>query len=629
MTTLRFGEFELDREQPCLRRRGKPVSLQDLPLRLLTLLVSHPGEILTREVLFQHFWPDDATGILDDNLNTLVRKLRQALNDSARSSRFIETVPKKGYRFIAPVRPVAMNGDGVSGDGVHEEAIQLPVPAPAPRVGYLRHPGIVLACIALLGLFAAAGFHWLSAPGTASQPADRKFGSVAVLPFVNASENHQRDYFSDGLADDLLNRLSGFRDLRVVSRTSSFAMGESGLDARRIGEQLESDALVEGSVRRDGEQLRINVRLIDTRSGFQLWSQSYQRELGDIFALQQEIALEIAGALAGELHEDHRAARANRIPPAAYDDYLKGRFYWHKRSAGDLKKAAGYFEAAIARAPDYAPAWAGLADAFAVQGFYDYMPPAEAFSRAKGAARRALQLDPRSASAEANLGYVALYHEWDFVEAEARFRQSIAINPAYSKAHQWYANLLVAAGRFDEAEREMRRATELDPLSLIANAALGWVLYHAGSYQAALDQLAVAQELDPDFELIYLWQGWILEKQGDLAGAIAALRECVARSGGSGISVASLARVLALSGQREEARALLETLVVDSGYQPSYEIAKAYLGLGDAEEGERWLRSALAQRSHSMVFLNVDPQLAAYRDTPQHAALTAQVFVDN
>ena len=618
MTTLRFGEFELDREQSCLTRQGKPVSLQELPLRLLVLLVSRPGELLTREELFQYFWPDDASGMLDDNLNTLVRKLRKALNDSARSSRFIETLPKKGYRFIAPVIPVTS---------------EHPAPAAGPAArgrgrGYLL-AAVAVAAMAALVLAVVPAFDPFASSRSATSLEARRFESVAVLPFVNASENDRRDYFSDGLADDLLNRLSGFRDLRVVSRTSSFALPQAGMDARRIGQLLASDTLVEGSVRRDGEQLRVNVRLIDTRDGFQLWSQSFQRELGDIFTLQEEIALEIAGALAGQLQQEHLPGRDGRIPPRAYDDYLKGRFYWHRRSASDLKKAADYFEASIASAPDYAPAWAGLADAFAVQGFYDYMPPQEAFTRAKGAARRALQLDVNNASAEATLGYVALYHDWDFAQAEARFRQAIAINPAYSKAHQWYANLLVAAGRFDEAEREMRRATELDPLSLIANAALGWVLYHAGSYGAALDQLAVAQELDADFELIYLWRGWTLEQLGELPAAIAALRECVARSDSSAISVASLARTLALAGQREEARALLETLVAGGRYLPSYEIAKAYLGLGEIAQADRWLQQALAQRSHSMVFLQVDPQLARHRGMPAHSALAAQVFVDN
>lgn len=613
MTTLQFGEFELDCDQPVLTRRGRPVNVQELPLRLLALLATHPGELMTREALFQHFWPQDASGLLDDNLNTLVRKLRQALNDSARSSRFIETVPKKGYRFIAPVIPVAQPV---------EARVET---APAQPRKQIRPLAVAGLCIVLLGSLSLLLYSQL--PHLLSPPVKRApLSSVAVMPFVNASENNQRDYFSDGLADDLLSRLSGFRGLRVVSRTSSFALRGTELDARNIGQLLGTDALVEGSVRRDGEQLRINVRLVDARDGYQLWSRSYQRELTNIFAVQEEIAQEIAGALAGELHgAGEHSATVSRIPPAAYDNYLKGRFYWHKRSQSGLLAAVDYFEQSIAMAPDYAPAWAGLADALAVLGFYDYLAPSEAFTRARGAARRTLQLDPANASAEANLGYVALYYDWDLEQAESHFLQAIAFKPDSSKAHQWYANLLVAAGRFGEAEREMRRATELDPLSLIANAALGWVLYHAGQYHMALEQLALAQELDPDFELVYLWRGWTLEAMGDLDGAKASLQENVSRSQGSAIGVASLARVQALGGQAAEARALLAGLESGDGYIPSYEMAKAYLALGDLSAVAHWLQRAAAQNSHSMVFLNVDPQLADFRETAAYTPLAEQV----
>ncbi|WP_078085248.1 winged helix-turn-helix domain-containing tetratricopeptide repeat protein [Microbulbifer mangrovi] len=612
MTTLQFGEFELDCHQPALTRRGRPVNVQELPLRLLVLLVTHPGELMTREALFQHFWPQDRSGLLDDNLNTLVRKLRQALNDSARSSRFIETVPKKGYRFIAPVIPVA-----------REAAVDTAPPQPGGNTMHL--PKLPAAVVLLTSLSLLLYFlvpRWITTAPEERAP----LGSVAVIPFINTSESNQRDYFSDGLADDLLNRLSGFQGIRVVSRTSSFALRDSDLDARNIGQLLNADALVEGSVRRDGEQLRINVRLVDARDGYQLWSRSYQRELTNIFAVQEEIALEIAGALAGELHATgERTTAVSRIPPEAYDNYLKGRFYWHKRSQSSLLAAVDYFEQSIAMAPEYAPAWAGLADALAVLGFYDYLAPSEAFTRARGAARRTLQLDPANASAEANLGYVALYYDWDLNQAEAHFLQAIAFKPDSSKAHQWYANLLVAAGRFSEAEREMRKATELDPLSLIANAALGWVLYHAGQHEAALEQLALAQELDPDFELVYLWRGWALEAMGDLDAAKTSLQENVSRSQGSAIGVASLARVLALSGQAEDARALLTGLEGSDGYLPSYEMAKAYLALGDLSAVELWLRRATVQNSHSMVFLNVDPQLAAFRKTEFYPPLAEQV----
>ncbi|MBN8429949.1 tetratricopeptide repeat protein [Microbulbifer salipaludis] len=612
MATLCFGEFELETERNRLLRRGRVVAVQEQPLRLLSLLLASPGKVVTREQVCTQFWPEDATGILDDNLNTLVRKLRQALNDSARSPRFVETVPRQGYRFIAPV---IRQGDPA----------QQGAPVNLQKFSGRPWQWLVAGCVAVvaLGVFLQRSGELLN-PDSA-QP--RQFESVAVLPFVNTSEDNARDYFSDGLADDILNRLSGFPGLRVVSRTSSFSIPQSGLDARGIGELLATDALVEGSVRRDGEQLRINVRLVDTSSGYQLWSRSYQRQLTDIFSVQEDIALEVASALAGELQSDlNNSQRVADILPAAYDHYLRGRYAWHKRTEKDLHGAVESFEQAIALAPDYAPAWAGLADALAVLGFYDYLPPAEAFTRARGAARRTLQLDPVNASAEANLGYVALYYDWDLQEAEARFRQAIAFNPDTSKAHQWYANLLVAAGRFDEAERAMRRATELDPLSLIANAALGWVLYHAGAYPAALEQLALAQELNPDFELVYLWRGWTLEAMGDLPGAIASLRENVRRSDGGAIGIASLARAMALNGNEGEARALLQDLDAQGAYLPAYEMAKAYLALGESAAAQQWLQRAVVQRSHSMVFLNVDPQLAAIRGSTEFRELAARVI---
>ncbi|WGL15673.1 tetratricopeptide repeat protein [Microbulbifer bruguierae] len=621
MATLCFGEFELDSASKRLRRRGRVVAIQEQPLRLLLLLLADPGALVTRERVYSEFWPEDTSGILDDNLNTLVRKLRQALNDSARSSRFIETVPRQGYRFIAPVTSNSTSPDSARPDIAHRESASVMAQTPTHRRRrWIGAGGFALIVVALFFLPQGNPFH-------TGKVSEKQFESVAVLPFVNASDDYQRDYFSDGLADDILNRLSGFPGLRVVSRTSSFSLQQSGLDARGIGKILATDALVEGSVRRDGEQLRINVRLIDTSNGYQLWSQSYQRELTDIFSVQEDIALEVASTLAGKLHSGPDASwQSVKILPAAYDHYLKGRFYWHKRTERDLNAAVENFEQAIALAPEYSPAWAGLADALAVLGFYDYLPPSQAFTRARGAARRTLQLDPSNASAEANLGYVALYYDWDLAEAEARFIQAIAFRPDSSKAHQWYANLLVAAGRFEEAERQMRRATELDPLSLIANAALGWVLYHAGSHQAALEQLALAQELNPDFELVYLWRGWTLEAMGDFSGAVAALRENVRRSGGSAIGVASLARVLALNGEQEEARALLNGLETQGGYLPSYEMAKAYLALDGPEAAQHWLQKAYDQRSHSLVFLGVDPQLASIRNRDSYRKLVAQVM---
>jgi tetratricopeptide (TPR) repeat protein len=311
--------------------------------------------------------------------------------------------------------------------------------------------------------------------------------------------------------------------------------------------------------------------------------------------------------------------------PQAYDAYLKGRFYWHRRTREGLHAAVEHFERAVERSPEYARAWAGLADAYAVLGFYDYLPPRQAFPKAQEAARRALWLDPSNASAEATLGYAALYYDWNLAEAEARFLKSIALNPNDSKAHHWYANLLTAAGRFEEAEREMRRAQQIEPLSLIASAALGWGFYHAGRHEDALEQLRLTLALDSEFELAYLWSGWALEALQRYDEAQHMVEQALARSSESGIGLASLARIQALRGEREAAERTLGKLMASNGYIPAYEIGKAWLALGDTRRANDWLQKAYDERSHSLVFLRVDPQLASHRQNEEFQRLAARV----
>lgn len=628
MSLLRFSVFELDPSVPELRQRGRRVHLQEMPLRVLEMLLERPNELVPRDAFFARLWPDDQSGILDDNLNTAMRKLRLALNDSAHHPHFIETVPKRGYRFVAPVtreqEPVAAESQP------HRRSTDSLPPPPDQRRSRMRVIAPFMLVALLLAIAATAVVFRLGDDRPAEPVAaasSEEFSTLAVLPFVNESGKPDDEYFSDGLTEELMDRLSRSDGLRVVSRTSAFAIEGKGLDAQEIGRILGADSLVEGSVRRDGDRLRISVHLVDSNNGYQLWSETYDRRMDDVFKVQENIALSIARTLTGRLLGPGEAGQL-AVPvtdPVAYDLYLKGRFYWHRRTEDGLRSAAEYFENAVQRAPDYAPAWVGLADAYAVLGFYDYLAPAEAFPKAQVTARRALELDPDNASAQATLGYAALYYDWDLEEAESRFLRSIALDPGYSKAHQWYANLLTAAGRFDEAEREMRRAQQLDPLSLIASAALGWVRYHAGHQEQALEQLRLTLALEPDFELAYLWSGWALEELGRYDEALEMLKEAVSRSGGSGISTASLARLHALRGEHADAERLLAELLESGRYVPSYEIAKAWFALGAEEQAKEWLQRAFEQRSHSLVFLRVDPQLAAQQTNAHFLNLAAQI----
>ena len=495
----------------------------------------------------------------------------------------------------------------------------LPVPRPKRRQVVLVVAAALLAVVVLV---------WVARrPGEARPPPGTT--AVAVLPFEDLSAAGDEEYFADGITEELIVKLSKLDGLRVVGRTSVFALKGQSADVREIGARLGVNAVLAGSVRKADDRLRITAQLMDATDGYQLWSDTYERQIADVFEIQDEISRAIVMRLRGRLAGIDSAwlATPSTEDPEAYNLYLKGRFAWHKRTEEGLRDAVSFFRQAVERAPAYARAHAGLGDAYAVLGFYDYLPPAEAFPRAAQAATTAVQLDATLAEAHATIAYVALYYDWNWQRSETEFRRTINLDPGYSTGRQWYANFLTAMGRFEEAEREMRAATELDPLSLIANAALGWVLYHAGAYERALDQLGRALDLNSDFELAYLWRGLTLEEMGRLDEAIVNLEHAVELSGGTGISRSALARAYALKGDTALARSMLRQLQ-DSGenhYVPSYEIGKVHEALGDRSNALLWLERAFRQRSHSMVFLAVDPQLKKLRDHPAFARLLREV----
>jgi TolB-like protein/DNA-binding SARP family transcriptional activator/Flp pilus assembly protein TadD len=452
--------------------------------------------------------------------------------------------------------------------------------------------------------------------------------AVAVLPLADLSPNGDQEYLADGITEELIVRLSAIDGLRVVGRTSAFALRGSTSDVREIGTRLGVTALLSGSVRRSEGRLRIVVQLTDAVTGFQSWTETYEREAADLFAIQDEIARAVVTRLGGRTNEIDLVptGAADTDDPEAYNQYLRGRFEWHKRTEKGLRAAVQHFQLATERAPDYARAYSGLADAYAVLGFYEYMPPVEAFPRAAAAARHALELRPKLAGAHATLAYVALYHEWNWELAEAEFRRALELDPSYSTGRQWYGNFLTAVGRFDEATREMRAAQESDPLSLIANAALGWVHYYSGEHQRAVDQLSRALEINADFELAYLWRSLAHEELGNFPEQLRDAERAMALSGGSAISTAAWIRALARSGQTQRARAALQSLEARTDvYLPAYDIAKAHAALGDNEAALRWLERAHAQRSHSMAFVAVDPQLATLHGEPAYQQLVRQL----
>lgn len=545
------------------------------------------------------------------------------------------TPPSSPATSAEPVPPTALAASPEAAGPLGREAPPPPsqvlespaAPAARNRRAWIWSASSVPA-VALILLVAAArtGRYSLSDTSTAER-------SIAVLPFANLSADRNDDYFSDGITEELISTLAAVEGLEVASRTSSFAFKNRPADVREIGQKLGVATIVEGSVRRSGTTLRITARLVDASTGRRMWSDEYERQMQDVLAIQEELSRAIVSKLTGSLFGARRVRLAEHPAqdPEAYDLYLKGRFAWHQRTREGLQKSVEYFAQAVARAPKYARAYAGLADAYAVSAFYDYRAPVDAAPKAQEAASNALRLDPSMAAPHATLAYGLTYYHLDWKAAEEEFQRAIALDPGYSMAHQWYGNLLTVAGRFDEAEREMRTAQETDPLSLIAQAALAWSFYYGGKYEAALEQSRKTLTVDSTFQLAHMWGGWALEALGRTDESRAWMMEAVRLSKGSELTRLALAHVLARSssGQaRDSALAIageMERRRARGEYVPSYEVGKLYLALGDRAKALEWLTRSFDERSHSRAFVHVDPQLAPLRGDARFERLAATV----
>jgi len=480
---------------------------------------------------------------------------------------------------------------------------------------------IVVAVLAVMVLFA-----WLSTTGLKVAPgnAARSAGAprfVAVIPFENRSADKNDAYFSDGLTEELLHRLAQVKTLHVAARTSSFAFKGRETTIEDVARRLNVEAIVSGSVRRAGDRLRVTVQLIDVSDGRPIWSQSYERDARDAFSVQDEIAQQIVQRLDPAASSPNAASS---VPSAeAFDAYLQGRFEWNRRTAEGVMASIRLLTRATQLAPEYARAYAGLAEAYAVMRFYDSMAPREAFTLARSAANRAALLDPALPEAPNTLGYVALYHDWNLPAAEREFKQAIALNGRYAVAHQWYANMLTAAGRFAEAAASMSRAQELDPLAPIPYAALGWVYLHSRDFIQAEKQLRHTLQVHSGYFLAQLWLGEALEGQGRFAEALVTVEEALRTAPENVTARLVRARLLARLKRVDEAHALLTAVqrLAVSQYVPAYPQALVLAALGDLDGAFVLLDRAVADRAHAIALLRVDPQLDVLRSDPRFPAL--------
>jgi TolB-like protein/DNA-binding winged helix-turn-helix (wHTH) protein/Flp pilus assembly protein TadD len=646
---VRFGTYEVSLQSGEVRKAGVRIRVQQQPLKLLGVLLERPGEVVTREELRSRVWPDESFGDFDQAVNIAIAKLRSALGDSAENPRFIETLPKRGYRFIADVSFVDAEGRVVrrpespsaavpfkagSGHQLQSDGLAIPSETEAehklPSNGLAIPPvvtesgsqvqnsatavapqrprwltrRVIMALALVLSLAILSVFLFRS-----RRRAPIAIRSLAVLPLENLSGDVSQDYFSDGMTDELITDLAQISALRVISRTSVMVYKGARKPLPQIARELHVDAVVEGTVLRAGDQVRITAQLIDASTDKHLWSQSYEGELRDTLALQDRVAREIAEQIQINLTPREQAAlkSARVVNPEAYESYLKGRYFWNKRTADGLRVGLAYFNQAIEEDRNYAQAYSGLADTYALLGDWQYavMTPREAYPKAKAAALKAVELDKTLGEAHNSLAFVLEGFDWDLDSGGKEFRRAIELNPGYATAHHWYAWHLGLLGRYDEAIAEMRKAESLDPLSLIINADLAELLVIAHSYDESIRQSLKTIEMDPNYAMAHNQLAQAYMQQHMYEQAVVELQKAVQLSAGSPTCIANLARAYALSNRRSEAVKLLTELKTSStpGFSHASEIAAIYVSLGDKDEAMNWLEKGYAERFNPGVLI--------------------------
>lgn len=586
--TVRFGPFQLDLRAAELRHDGTKTKLPEQPFQILCELIEHPGDVVTREELRQRLWRSDTFVDFEHGLNTAVKRLREALGDSAENPRYIETLPRHGYRLMVPVEK--------------PEAV-----APTIAKAAVRRRKIWSSVSAVVAVAVVAGLLWQQRLLERFRPV--KIESLAVLPLENLSGDPEEEYFADGMTQALITELGKVQALRVISWQSVKQFKSTNKPVPQIARELHVDAVVEGSALRAGDKVRITTQLIQAAPERHLWSESYERSFSDVIALQREVTLAITREIRVRLtpQEKVQAGAAHPVSCDAYDAYLKGLFYWSQRTPESLKKSAEYFQQAIAKDPGYAPAYASLADFYGVSSQYGVMSSKESLSKAKAAAMKALELDDSLAEAHAALAD-ALVQDYDWKAAEIEYRRALQLNPGSARVHYLYGlGFLSPLGRHAEAISEIQRARELDPLSLIINANLGVTFVLAREYDQAIQQCLGTLEMDPHFvpargSLALAYQG-----KGMLEENIVEVQKALADAYVPQV-VAALARAYALAGKRAPALRTMEELnqLSKRTYVSSYDVATVYVALGEKERALAELERAYDEHSERLIWLRVD-----------------------
>jgi TolB-like protein/DNA-binding winged helix-turn-helix (wHTH) protein/tetratricopeptide (TPR) repeat protein len=661
--SVRFGEdFELDLRPRRLRRGSHVVKLERIPLEILVLLLEHPGGIATREEIVARVWGNAVFLDTDNSIRGAIRKIRQVLKDDPVHPLFIQTVTGQGYRFIAPVITSKESSDSGAGSAestartsrdfaselddwlqarrlrIVEDDQQRPPQELEPAENsqniqdlrfrrWLRPAAVVsFPILCILSFLAIWGWQRSSKLPAPFQPKT----VLAVLPFENVSHDPEQDFFSDGLTEQMIAQVGKLnRDrLAVIARSSVAKYKGTKLTAKEIGRELNADYLLQGSVQRWSDRVRITVQLIKPKDQTDLWAESYDRDLKDVLTMQDSVVQSIASQIHIALTDEQktRLAKPRRESPEAYVAYLKGRYYWNKRTGDSMQKAEQYFQQAIDDDPTYAEAYSGLADCNSGLSWHGFKSPADALPKAYAAASKAIEINPQSAEAHASLGLL-LSHRWEWLGAETEFKRAVELDPQYASAHHWYGDYLSIRGRHDEALAEARHALGLDPLNLMVSTWVGLRSYLAHNYATAIDQNRNSVDLDPNFAAAHLVLGEDYVQAGLHSEGVDELSRAASLSGGSPLYRAQLGVAYAAAGWSPEALRIahdLETLS-SKRYVSPYGLAQIYAALNNKEETFKWLDVAYDDHAVWMGYLGVDPVFDRYHSDERFQELLRRV----
>ena len=606
--SFEFGRFRMNVAERVLLRDGEVVPLTPKVFDILLTLVENRGQVVSKEELMKRVWPD--TFVEEGNLTQNISLLRKALGETPGGAQFIETVPRRGYRFVATIS----EKETETTDFAPVVSAELPAAA-VTSTPNRRTPAFVLA--AALVIVGIIGVMYFTSKAGGNPEA---IGSIAVLPFVDESADPDAEYINDKIAESLINSLSKLPQLRVVPRSVVASYKGRTVDPRKVGEELNVRAVVTGRMRRHGDIISIQADLIDLQNVSQLWGQHYDHKLSDVLLVQDDISRDIFENLRLKLNvEEKKQLEAYRL-------YLKGRNAWNKRTGDALQEAIQFFTQALEIDPNNSAAYAGLADCYNMLVVYGRLQPKEGFPKAKEAAAKALEIDESSAEAHSSMAFIKFRWDWDRAETEREFQTAIKLKPAYAPAHQWYSSYLVAVERFDEAIVEAKRTEELEPLSFVASSHLGWIYYLSGRNDEAIQQCRKILELDPSSFPARRYLGLAYEAKGMHAEAIAEFQKGVKLSG-SPLMLALLGHAYAVAGKKAEAQQVLNDLqqLQEQRYVSPYTVAAIYAGLGDREQAFKWLDKAVETRDIWLMNMKVDPVFAKLRNERRFTDILARI----